>query len=233
MATSNDTTNETTVGQTADQTNIEEEAARAEAHREAMRKRRNLNYYNVRESMLCQLGNVYENIFFLVEGFERGWATTEELLVGPRETIVDHDLTYDLPPRTMPFTNKDQWRAAGKQLGQPAPVAKASKVYLDNQDPLSEWLDACFEKTEDGSITKRLVELPLKTWYWSFLTQAGKAESNALYQRFGDMLISKGFVKRLAYDGKRFTGPALTVEAQRVAESAAFDADWRRTRKDG
>ena len=121
-----------------------------------------------------------------------------------------------------------EWRAAGKQLGQPEPVANASSKYLTAQDPLVEWLDSCFVHTDDGSLASQTEELPLKVFYWSFLMQSGRADSNAFYQQFGDMLISKGFTKRVAYDGKRFTSPISTPEARTIADDAVWEADMRR-----
>jgi putative DNA primase/helicase len=124
-----------------------------------------------------------------------------------------------------------EWRTAGKCLGMPKTVAQASKKYLDNQDPLLEWLDTCCKKQPDGSLTTRRVELALAVWYWSFLGQSERADTKALYQQFGEMLTAKGFEKRVAYDGKRYTGPALTAEAVRVAQAAAdeaYAAEWRR-----
>jgi P4 family phage/plasmid primase-like protien len=128
-----------------------------------------------------------------------------------------------------------EWRAAGRQLGMPQTVAEASKQYIDTQDPLLDWFEACFEHEADGSLTKSRAEWPLAIWYWSFLTQADRANTPSLYQRFGQMLVSKGFEKRVAYDGKRYTGPALTEEAHAKAVSA-MEADkdsWRYGREYG
>ncbi len=117
-----------------------------------------------------------------------------------------------------------EWRVSGKQLGMPSVVAEASKRYLDNQDVLMDWMDACCEKNADGSLTDRRVELPLTTWYWSFLKATGRTNTNALYQQFGEMLIAKGFSKRVAYNGKQYTGPALTEEAEQEADFAVAEA---------
>src|SRR5260221_8737979 len=117
-----------------------------------------------------------------------------------------------------------EWHAAGRQLGMPKPVADASKRYLDNQDVLAEWMDACCEKTADGALTGKREELQLAVWYMSFLKQSGRTDTAAFYQQFGAMLTSKGFDKRSAYAGKRHTGPALTAEARHLAEDAVFDA---------
>lgn len=130
-------------------------------------------------------------------------------------------ILYDL------FQAVGEWRAMGRRLGQPEPVAKASKVYLDNQDPLIEWFEVCFEHDDEGKPTKHTVELPLEVWYWSFILQSGRADSKAFYQKFGKMLISKGFTKRAAYNGKRFTGPTLTHEARIEAESHVAELKFR------
>ncbi len=129
-----------------------------------------------------------------------------------------------------------EWHAAGKRLDMPKRVADASKRYLDTQDVLIEWMDACCEKDRDGAVTKQRVELPLATWYWSFLKQSERANTDSLYQHFGEMLVSKGFEKRVAYDGKRYTGPALTVEALAIAEDAAqraYEEAYRRKHERG
>jgi P4 family phage/plasmid primase-like protien len=110
-----------------------------------------------------------------------------------------------------------EWREAGKRLGMPAKVTEASKTYLDDQDPLIEWFEACFEKKPDGTVTDDLVELPFNVWYYSFVTQSGKTNTNSLRQQFGERLMSKGFVKRAAYDGKRYAGPRLTWDAHAEA----------------
>jgi putative DNA primase/helicase len=123
-----------------------------------------------------------------------------------------------------------EWRAAGARLTMPEAVAGASKTYMDAQDPLVEWLDACFMKKPDGSLTDEREELTLKKWYFSFIAQSGKADTNSLYQRFGDMLISKGFTKRVTYVGKQFTGPMLTVPARNFASYAQEEAEGRKGR---
>ncbi len=119
-----------------------------------------------------------------------------------------------------------EWRAGGEPLGMPPVVAEASKRYLDTQDLLLDWMDACCEKNEDGSLTGRREELPLTVWYWSFLTASGRTHTKSFYQQFGDVLLAKGYSKRAAYDGKRYTGPALTLEARTAAEEAAEDARY-------
>lgn len=125
----------------------------------------------------------------------------------------------------------EEWREAGKQLGMPKSVADESKRYLDTQDVLIEWMDVCCEKNADGSVTSVREELPLITWYWSFLKQSGRANTNALYQQFGAMLTSKGFEKRAAYDGKRYTGPRLTDQSRSEAEYAVREEELESYRR--
>jgi putative DNA primase/helicase len=139
-------------------------------------------------------------------------------------------ILYDLVQRVA------EWEQGGRVTAEPQVVAAASKQYLDAQDLLVDWLDVCFEHAPDGALTTVKIELPLLTWYWSFLEQSGHTNTKALYQGFGAMLTSKGFDKRRTPKGWNFIGPALTVEARRIAQDAvdsARDEEERRRARRG
>lgn len=127
------------------------------------------------------------------------------------------------------------WNQGGRVSVEPQVVLDASKRYLDNQDLLVDWLDVCFEHQDGGALTNKLIELPLLTWYWSFLEQSGHTDTKTLYQRFGELLTSKGFSKRRTPKGWHYTGPALTREAKNIALDAAYraglEADSLRARR--
>jgi len=107
-----------------------------------------------------------------------------------------------------------EWRAAGKKLGMPPKVAAATKVYLDNQDPLVEWIETCFES--DGTHE----EQPFNLLWWSFRVQSGRNEHQASKQWFGRQLEKHKFTRRAGAKGKYYAGPRLTQEALDVAEEA-------------
>lgn len=107
-----------------------------------------------------------------------------------------------------------EWRAAGYTLGWPKKVYEATKRYLDAQDPLAPWLEAC----GDGS--GETEELPFAVWYWSFIEQSEQDPKYASKQWFGRRLESHKFVKRVAYNGKHYTGPRLTDLAKQIAQDA-------------
>jgi len=117
-----------------------------------------------------------------------------------------------------------EWREAGKKLGMPPKVAAATKVYLDNQDPLVEWMETCFAR---GGTRE---EQPFSLLWWSFRVQSGRNEHQASKQWFGRQLEKHKFTKRAGADGKYYTGPCLTQEALDVAEEAVARARYAASR---
>ncbi len=138
-------------------------------------------------------------------------------------------ILYDLVQRVA------AWNTGGRSMTMPQVVEDASKQYLDTQDLLVDWLDICFRHEPEGAPGKTRIELPLLTWYWSYLEQSGNTDTKAMYQGFGDKLTAKGFDRRRTAKGWYYTGPALTAEARNIAEDAAYRAqletDSRRARR--
>jgi len=117
-----------------------------------------------------------------------------------------------------------EWGAAGGKLWMPKKVETATRTYLDAQDPLVEWIDACCVK---GGTTERR---PFAEWRASFLVYSGSDERSVTAQWFGRALAEHHFVKEVDYKGKYYTGPALSPEAGKLAEAWARDAAERRAR---
>lgn len=115
------------------------------------------------------------------------------------------------------------WRTAHVSFGMPASVYEASKDYLHAQDPMVPWMETCCV------VSGETEELPFATWYWSFIEQSEQDPKYASKKWFGTRLESHKFVKRVAYNGKFYTGPRLTDPAKRAAEDRA----WREGLKDG
>jgi P4 family phage/plasmid primase-like protien len=117
------------------------------------------------------------------------------------------------------------WYKGGRPKQLPQIVADASRAYLDRQAVVSEWLEACCKHDANGQITTKRIEYPLGIWYHAFLNFSKRADTEALYRSFGDTLVGRGFDRRKAYDGARFTGPVLTDEAYSDALQAQTNAE--------
>ena len=116
-----------------------------------------------------------------------------------------------------------EWRAAGGKLGMPTKVYEATKQYLDEQDPLLEWIaTSCLPPTAEGE--RKVNEQPFAILYWSFIEQSDRDPKRATKSWFARQLERHKFVKRATYLGKLYTGPELTY--------AAFEAADRRWRKE-
>ncbi len=113
-----------------------------------------------------------------------------------------------------------EWHAQGRKLIMPNAVKQATQTYLDEQDPLVAWVHACC--TQDG----RMEERPFSQWYWSFRAQSGRTARAAARNWFGMQLKRHGFIERKTERGPRYTGPALTTEAEdAMAEAQSFAQD--------
>jgi putative DNA primase/helicase len=108
-----------------------------------------------------------------------------------------------------------EWLEADGKLRMPMGVIDATAVYLNSQDQLVEWMDACCVR--DGTTERR----PFAEWYWSFLVQSDRDEKGVSTQWFGRELARHAFVKHADYKGKYYTGPALKPEAAKLAENWA------------
>jgi putative DNA primase/helicase len=118
-----------------------------------------------------------------------------------------------------------EWRTSGGRLVLPEDAAKLTKVYLDREDPLVEWIATCCVPDDGTSACRE--ELPFKMWYWSFRTQSGRTEREASQNWFGRQLPKHGYVRRTDVAGARYTGRALTWHAKHEADMAYMSAKQR------